>query len=315
MQIKVEINDFSRLNLNHPRSAIWHQHGYLSEVTSSFNLTAHRGSELTACWIVPLSHVNYHYKAEREHRFLPYSSPLLLEVHPYYRRETFYALLEFLVKRVDSIQLPMEPGFHDIGCINELGGFSETRHTHVIDTTTFSIDGCLRHARREIRKAARYCDVRIHTSVEKFHFDKAIMGSEESIKKRSYFAMLCQQKGKILIIDAIIEGQSHGQLLLLNSDISWIGMHSWCDKSSVHGIGNLLIAEACKYLNSSGSQKLLDLEGSILYGVDKFMSGMGIPVCYPMIYWDRDTTSLFNSLKCSYLIPGRIRSVKEIEDE
>src|SRR5476649_1200146 len=254
MAVKIEVENRSDLNTAVVESAIWQQPYFLKDFTPLLNLTAYRGGEITGRWIVPVHHDGNYYRAEREERFLPYAAPQLLDKHPYARRETFYALLQSLMNRVASIQLPMEPGFHDLGCLNELGGFAEARHTYFIDPLTFSVENCLRRARRAICHAGKQTEVKIHTKFELFHFEKAIIASADSVRKRTAFAKLCHQHGKVLIVDALIGGVSYGQLLLVDSGVSWMLMHSWCERNGVHGTANLLIAEACRYLAVSDSE-------------------------------------------------------------
>jgi hypothetical protein len=63
-------------------------------------------------------------------------------------------------------------------------------------------------------------------------------------------------------------------------------LHSWFEQSGPRGVPSLLVDEAITVARSTWDVRLFDFEGSVIPGVDLFMTGFGAQgVPYGQIRW------------------------------
>lgn len=287
---------------------VWQQTRFLQSTTDCIPLVACRGDVPVGHWVVPTSTRTGTLHAIRSPRLLPYASPCIRAEAPHQRREIMRALFSTLTKCVSSVDLPMEPGFSDLGALNEMGGICEARHTHAVRSVWADYVPTLSpKARNHYRRASRASAVYCHADVSVFRFKDAIKDTAEVISLRREFASRLGAAGRVSVVESRIGDLVTGQLLLMRTGGWAIFMHSWFDRSNAaRGTPTYLISKAMKLCFADQTITFVDVEGSIVAPVDEFLDGLGItPVIYPHLYWARERTDLTKLIDNSLNIPGR----------
>lgn len=257
-------------------------------------LVARRGGRLAGVWAIPAEPTPGGWIARRGARVLPYAAPLLLDQRPQRRRDVMHALLTAVQAEASCIDLPMAPGFHDVTACRALGMIVEWRHTNVLDLNADWRRHYSATVRQHIRAARAAVSVRLDDSADGFDFSRALtQQTPDQIRSRKRFAQRCAEASRVLCLTAINEATTVGQQLVLIDSSTGYLMHSWFDRNGPRGVPSLLTDIAAGILQERRSCAYLDLEGSVLPGVDYFMSGFGGAVIpYPYIYWHRQPREL-----------------------
>lgn len=250
-------------------------------------LTAWRGRELAAIWILPLVQHGGLTHIERPVRTLPYASPHITATHPQRRREIMSALLQEIQTRARSIQLPMSPEFKDVTMARKLGILVEWRHTHEIPLTKDWRHSYTPKVRNHRNSASKKATLSIEKDSADFDFGRGIVDqSPDQIELRRRFIQDLQaNKISVTCLTATINGNRVGQALCVYHGYTAYMFHSWFDRQGPRGVPSLLIDSMAEIAHREGCTTL-DLEGSILETVDYFMSGFGGRISpYPFLYW------------------------------
>ncbi len=245
-------------------------------------------------------------EAARDVRVLPYASPWLAPGSADRRRRVWRALLEAVVAEVDLLELPMSPGFDGLGALSAVGCLVETRHTHLLEGLQAPQASFSPTARAHARRAA--ATVRVTPqAVDAFDFARAIHGaSEASLARRRRFATCLAEQGRAWALAAHCEGRPLGGIVGIRSAETIVAMHSWHDRAGPSGIPSQLVLALARLAHAHGARRV-DLEGSVIAGVDRFMdtvSSRVLPV--PHVHWARSRRRLLLSLEESLAIPGRV---------
>ena len=251
-------------------------------------LVAARRRGVAGVWVVPTDHDGEGWHARRADRALPYAAPVLSESHPQRRRDVMVAMLRLLQGTFTSLELPMTPGFRDATCCRQLGIAAEWRHTHVLDLRGPWREGYSPTIKQHLRAAGASATCRSE-EVDAFRFDRALVSQPESQRRaRREFAARAAATGAVTCLAAVAGDDVVGQALSLRVGTpascctpgSSVGDREECPASS---------STPQPVAGAATGARRLDLEGSVLPGVDYFMSGFGgETVPYPYLYWHRD---------------------------
>jgi hypothetical protein len=293
-----------------PAYRVWEDPANLRLLHDAWWLVARRGKSVVGTWLVPIETTESGPVARRRIRLLPYSSPRLGDLDPRRRRDVCRALLSWVQRETVGIELPLAPDFHDLGAMRELGGFIETRVTHLVD----DLDGFLARqsprCRNHINAARRRTLTHRHSEVSRFNFEAAIVSAPlDQVAERRELATALAMRGTCEVVEVTSEGDVVGQALVQRSGGYAIVMHSWHDrKSGIRGIPSLLIHEIVVSELGEGQSSMVDLEGSIIASIDAFMDGTGAkPAPYAFAYWYPDRKTLLQRLELSLDISGRVK--------
>jgi hypothetical protein len=292
-----------------PPQALWNDPSLLSTRGSTLALYVRRGLQVVGYWLVPLDTENGNRAARRSCRLFPYCSPWLSHGDNLHRRRVFAALVSALQERVELIDLPLAPGFRDANTAIAQGCFAEWRHTHLIMRSRWEEEGerafsstAVAHAQR----AERHCSVELLEDLATFQFDRAIHGSRSSVAWRSKLAKALWTAGHAFMLVARDSSrQLGGAFVAFDSSTAYL-FHLWSDRRR-SGVSALLVRETVRMAFQRTTVGSFDLEGSILAGVDEFMSSFGGEIePYAHLYWSRDDDSFSELIRGSLRIPGRI---------
>jgi hypothetical protein len=270
-------------------------------------LTAHRGGRIVGLWLVPLMESPSGLAAAMLTRMLPYCAPWIGERAVLKRRQVMDALIRALQERVTRIELPMAPGFVEANAATARGCFVEWRHTHIIHrsdyrgTASFAVA-----ARSHVRHARAVMRIDKHRRGGDFDYARAIHGSPDEVRERGQFAQTLVAHAAGLVLEGRCEGALVGGALVVYDETAAYLMHLWSARHVVRGIATCLVAEAMAWAFDEAQLALFDLEGSILAGVDTFMSGFNATITpYPYIHWAATESELLSQLHRHMAIVGR----------
>jgi hypothetical protein len=259
---------------------------------NSIHLIARRNKSLEGIWSAPLIDMKDGKKAaKRPWRLMPYAGPLLFNKKSLSRRAALKALFLELKKHVEYISLPLSPDILEASILQNLGALIEWRHTHVLDK--YWAD---RNLDPKIANHLRYTSSRLQIikSIQPggFLFDQAISGEHISgLHNRKEFGNYLIHNQKAYYLSAFHNEKLVGQsFIVTDTEIDYV-FHTWVDKKSMRGISTALIAAAA--LNANKQSKGLDLEGSVIPGVDGFFHGFqGNIIPYGFLLWSYDNRFL-----------------------
>lgn len=250
-----------------------------------------REGKAIGVWVCPLDGENGP-SAQRAFRLLPYASPWVdPALHPAVRHRVVASMTETVMSRVDSVELPMDPGFAEVSALLEAGADVLCRHTRMLDIGTDQAvpDGYLPTARNHIRAAGRSHTVE-EVPPEDFEFARAIVGQPEAaVAARRRSGLTISRQHRTLCLAAVdAEGVCRGQAFLLRSEHTAILMHLWFDRTGSRGVSSLLVDAAISRAASVLRARVFDFEGSVIPSIDRFMAGFGArSIAYPQVRWRR----------------------------
>lgn len=282
----------------------------LAEVLEAWWLVARRGERTVATWLVPVEATAAGPVARRRVRALPYAAPRIREEASVARREVLGALVRHLQEHVQGIELPLDLELTDFGAFCDHGAFLEARHTHVVDSPYLYESRLPRRARNHLRAAAVEVELHELADVATFPFEQAVLDApQDHVDRRRRLAVTLARQGRARALAVRRGSQVVGGTLALDSQGHWLVVHSWFDREcGIRGIPTLLLDGIIRTCFAQHGAWRVDLEGSILATVDRFMDGMGArPAPYALVYWYPQRSDLLARLEGSLDIPGRKR--------
>ncbi|MFE7607775.1 hypothetical protein [Streptomyces celluloflavus] len=249
-----------------------------------------RGGRTAGVWAVPLDGGGT--AARRPFRLLPYASPWVdPELHPVDRHRAVLSMTEALMARVESAEIPMDPRFGEVAALSEAGAELLCRHTRTL-TLRDGLDprnGYVATARNHIRVAARQHTVR-SAPLDTFDFSRAVVGQPAAAvaARRASGLRIGRAEPALCLAATDPDGACRGQVFVLLCDGAAVLMHSWFDRTGARGVPSLLVDEAIAWARRQPGTDVFDFEGSVLPGVDRFMTGFGARArAYPQLRWLR----------------------------
>lgn len=283
---EVSVDDVIR-HLPSGAHRLWYRPDVCVHYPAARNLLAWRGTEVVGLWLVPTRQSDGQ-TGIREYRLLPYSAPWIARSTNVKRRHVAQALFDFVKSQFHMLSLPLEPGFADAAIMQQHGALLEWRHTHMLRAGWLA-GGQSGKLGNRIRRAAKECTVTTSMAGESFQFGRAVVGENSiGMAQRSAMArkLLAQAEGFVIeaTIDHVVVGQA---LVLIDRDRGYL-FHAWSDSRSRRpGVSALLIHESLVELVRRGITEL-DLEGSVVEGVDRFFCGLEADIVpYPSVHWAR----------------------------
>lgn len=234
-------------------------------------------------------------EAVRTERIMPYAAPWVDPgLHPAKQDRVVAALATALQKEVCRVDLPMSPDFHASPAFLFAGFELRHRHSRVLDNLdeTTRRAAYLSSTRAHIRAARKELAV-AEVGGARFDFDKAIVGqSTEALRLRTGAAVQLADTGAAMALNAVDRsGVVRGGIFVVQDRSRALAMHSWADRTQ-RGVASLLIDRAVDLCVDAWGVSVFDLEGSVLVGVDVFMSSFGARAHpYAQLRWDEDTPS------------------------
>lgn len=259
-----------------------------SAYPNTATLTARNGPALVGVWVLPLLFKGQSIHVEREARTLPYGSPYITEKHPQRRRDIMEEMLEEVLVRAASVNLPMAPRFYDVTMAGHAGLDVGWRHTHEIALTS---DARWRQAytaklRNHIAFARRHVSMTTESHGGGFDFERGLVAqtTQQITIRRDFIRALPYHGGTVICCTALAKGKPVGQALAVcDLSVAYL-FHSWFDRTGPRGVPSLLIDSIAEKGRDICRCRVLDLEGSVIEPVDYFMSGFGGAVTpYPML--------------------------------
>jgi hypothetical protein len=293
-----------------PQQRLWNDPSLLVARGPTLTITAHRGSHLAGFWLVPLDTGSGERAARRPSRLFPYCAPWLSPGDNLHRRHVFVALVSALQERVVKIDLPLAPGFREANAAVSQGCFAEWRHTHLMARSRWTTNGASNFSAKAIahaKRAQRHCDVEILQDFAEFQFDRAIHGPSGDVSQRRTLAKTLWTTGRALMLVArqSSSDQVGGAFIAFDASMAYL-FHLWSDRSR-SGVSALLVREGINTAFQNTSVECFDLEGSVLAGVDEFMSTFRAEIePYAHLYWTHDGDAVSTLLRDSIGIPGRV---------
>lgn len=268
-------------------------------------LLAVSGNEIKGLWVVPLAYEGNTRIAKRQYRFLPYSSPLILEDDNLKRREIMTKLFQYMIRNYKSVYLPMDPNFKDLSVVQSLGALVEWRHTHLL-FSPLDFDKINSRLRNHIRFAQNNIETFISVNPPDFNFDSAIKGNADEKDQRLKSAINLLANDHAIITSAKNEGQlCAGVFMAFDCQTAYM-MHSWQLKDTPRGTISRLIFEATNWTFNVKKLKVFDFEGSVINNIDYFFSGFnGNITPYGFIHWSTTKNGLYRLVDKSLNIDGR----------
>lgn len=292
-----------------PQQRLWNDPSLLLARGPTLSVIARRGSHLAGFWLVPLDTESGERAALRPCRLFPYCAPWLSPGDNLHRRRVFVALVTALQEHVEKIDLPLAPGFRDANAAVAQGCFAEWRHTHLMARSRWTADGASSFSAKAVahaERAQRHCSVELLQDFAQFQFDRAIHGPSRDVARRRTLAKMLWTTGRaFMLVARQSSNQVGGAFIAFDASMAYL-FHLWGDRSR-SGISALLVREGIGTAFHRTSVECFDLEGSILAGVDEFMSTFGAEIePYAHLYWTRDDDALPELLRDSVRVPGRV---------
>jgi hypothetical protein len=199
------------------------------------------------------------------------------------------ALLRKIQESVQSIELPLVPGFHEVNACREAGIIAEYRHTHLLDLIGNFRSHYAPAVRNHIRSAEAVVTILMSEGARDFCFERAIVAQPDShVDLRARFAYVLSRVAHVTCLTALVMGKRVGQGLVVTDNRTSYYLHSWFDRNGPRGVPSLLI-DCAMSTSRESSVVHFDLEGSIIPSVDRFMTGFGaFQAPYAHLLWHRE---------------------------
>ena len=273
-----------------------------------FYLVAYKSSRIMGIWPVPTTIHSRGLIAKRSCRLLPYCSPVLFVKSNLEALSVTKALFLELIQSVSYVAIPLSPNFLNVSVFQNYGALVEWRHTHVLDQSWYTgplpskVANHLRYAQANLRIEKSY-------QHEKFLSGAAIQNENDNgINTRSQLAKTLLDNRKAYLLSAYLGTEIVGQSFVVLDDQTHYIFHTWSLNEAARGIVIALIHSAAKECFSEyGPQAIVDLEGSVLPGVDKFFYSLnGNILPYGYLFWSRDDSFFTSELKAEVMPPERL---------
>jgi hypothetical protein len=225
---------------------------------------------------------------------LPYTHILFGAAHPKRMREAIACVADWCADQLDSVTVPLGPDDTTLGPFAVAGMLIEWRHTYVLDTQDPLSKRLSASARNHLHHAAQTVDVVIHTGPGEFAADRAIVDEGDGAKAiRTNLARSLLASGCAVVVCAAQSGTVVGEYFLAWDDRRAYLLHSWFEREGPRGIPTLLMVRTWEWVREHLPVRTLDLEGSVIEGVDRYFSSFGArPVPYGFLHWHRSRSEL-----------------------
>ncbi|MDD4937405.1 MAG: hypothetical protein PHX34_00075 [Candidatus Shapirobacteria bacterium] len=298
-----EYTDTAHLFKNIP---LWADPKIISCYKNKLILVVNEGTEIRGVWVIPFIQNNGIKIAKRNFRFLPYSSPYILEKDNLKRREIVDVFIKYATQVFNSIYLPFDMDFFDFSPIQARGALVEWRHNHVL-TEVIDLKRINSRLRNHIRSSQKSVKILIDDNLDNFNFDIAIKGSDEEKEQRKQLAIDLINQNKAIIISAKNKQKICAGVLMSFDDRTSYLMHSWQLQNTPRGTISNLIFEASKWTFEEKHLKYFDFEGSVIQKIDYFFDGFNAKITpYGFVHWSTDEKNLYNLINKSINIDGRL---------
>ena len=286
---------------------LWEDNSLSEYLGQCLWLVARKKNIVVGTWLVPTVQTESGLIAQRPFRALPYCAPRIFNETTFGRRMVMSSFFQYLKRTCIAVELPLSPFCYDFGAITSQGGFLEARHSSVMETDYCFAKSASKMSKRNRDFATKNLLVsEIEASM--FDFQMAIVGaSPQTLDARQAFASRCSHMGKSLFLEARYEGQSVGQCCALYGNSYAILAHLWTHKcKEAKGAANFLVEDMSRRCFENLGIVRLDLGGSILAGVDRFMTDFGCKLQpYAIIYWHQERQRILSMVNEALKIPGR----------
>ncbi len=239
-----------------------------------------RSGAVVGAWVCPLDDDgDGRVAARRPARLLPYASPwIAADLHPSAAHRVVVSLVRELLRHVDSMELPMAPGFGEVAALLECGVDAPSRHTRVLSTTDLAQvrAGYLPQVRNHIRAASPRYTIESFRP-DRFDFSRSVVHqSTEAAAARRRAGLSISKEHPALCLSAVDDGGTlRGQVFVLRMGDSAVLMHSWFDRAGLRGVPSLLVDDAIARSAEGWGSTIFDFEGSVIPTIDRFMAGFG----------------------------------------
>ncbi len=306
----VDLATFSDL-LENRVVPIWVRPKNCTFYENSLYLVALRGGVINGAWTIPImTAANGKKMAKRSYRLLPYAAPILFGATSLARRFTMELLFLELTRHVEFIALPLSPNLFDISILQNHGVLVEWRHTHTLDASWAvrplppKISNQLRHAKLNLQLERSQMP-------DGFFFERAVTNEGDlGIQRRAEFARSLLETGEGYYWSAFHKNELVGQSFVAMDGKTHYLLHTWSLKNKVRGVSTALVDAAARECFLGGMDCSLDLEGSVLPGVDEFFYGFhGKITPYGFLLWSRNGSLISADLAAEIMPPERMISV------
>jgi hypothetical protein len=270
-----------------PHGTLWLEPDILRLHERTATITVRRNRRLVGAWILPIVQSDADLHAARNVRLLPYAAPWIARDHPARERRVALELFRTAQSHVASIDLPMAPGFREVTACSGLGIDAIWRHTRVIPAGGRWRAGYAPRVRNHVAAGLRSVTIQLSHSPAEYDFVRGVVHGAEA---RARFAKQLPVRVRATCLTACRnDGTRAGQAFVVADERTAYLFHSWFDRDSGRGVPSALVDAACELSFKRLRVERFDLEGSMLPGVDEFMSGFGGDVCpYPHLLWNAD---------------------------
>ncbi|MFA6368814.1 MAG: hypothetical protein WCX20_00340 [Candidatus Shapirobacteria bacterium] len=304
---EVLLNEYTNITEHLLKNApLWTDPKIISCYKNKLILVVNEGTEIRGVWIIPYIQQDEVKIAKRNYRFLPYSSPYILEKDNLKRRDIMDVFFKYATQVFNSIYLPFGVDFFDFSSIQARGALVEWRHSHIL-TEVIDLNKINSRLRNHIRSSQKTVDILIENDIDNFNFNIAINGSDEEKNQRKQLAINLINQNKAIIISAKNK-QSYcaGVLMSFDDKTSYL-MHSWQLQNTPRGTISNLIFEAVKWTFEKKHLKYFDFEGSVIQQIDYFFDGFNAEITpYGFVHWSKEEENLYSLIKKSINIDGRL---------
>lgn len=260
-----------------------------------------------AYYVFPYYNAKNERWVERKYRFFPYLSPVFIRECPSKKKkEAIYLIFKYIFDNYDYVYMPMHPSFTEISAIQGLGGFVESRHTHVL-TDVLNLNNLDSRLRNNIKSAASKLEITIDYDYNKFDFDIAIHGTNEEKEQRKQNALNLLKNHKAIIFTGYYEGKAViGNMVTF--DEKWVyGLHVWQTDKVPRGTGPYIIYCISKWAFETKKMKFFDFEGSVMQSVDNYFCNFNAKqIIYPYIHYGKTKDKMRYLIDISHDIEGRL---------
>jgi hypothetical protein len=217
------------------------------------------------------------------------------------RRAAIAAMADALQASFSRISFACSPALEDLVPWLRAGFVPEVRYTYIFDferTAPEPFGPLMSRSRRRDLVLAERAAVQVLRDDALEHFDVglAVRWSKDptaAARTRSLLAeAIARLKGCSLV--AMVDGRALGGLFVIWDAACAYTTHAYYHESAAHlGVSTRLYLEAMKLVTAMPERRQLDLEGSVLDGVEQYYQSLGArQSLYFGLHWARDPRAL-----------------------
>lgn len=283
-----EVDHFEKsTEVPHSEELLWTSRYALEHYESFRYIVCQKGKETVGLWVIPTS-VNDRNRCMRAIRLFPYVTPWIQEGIESRKRKIAMCMFSYIQEHASLLSLPMDPSFLVGSGLQQMGAWLEWRHTHILEAEWLQKAWSGGKLTNRLKRARSRTTLSIHNDASAFDFRRALVGQTNvQVKNRQDLACALVSDGFGFIVDANI-GCIVGQVLVvLWGNVGYL-FHAWSGANYREpGVAAFLISSALERVLELGG-KHLDLEGSVIAGVDEFFFGLkGKVTPYCAVHWSQ----------------------------